>query len=432
MNETLKAPKVINYIRLLGRGRYYSAYTYDPVTNELLDELFALLGRIEKNKKSDSWKLWLKAERGTIEDFGDYNEWLAEGEVESYEEFEERWKEEYPDEVEWFAFQAFWEKEIDYRAVHLRHRQVIEQDPRKDKGFEYDISEFVSWMVGEVRRIVEELEKDNYNSDVQKNLPAKHHIGYVLRKHVWEIYPKQELAITGILTEQDIAYFLEHAKDTVPDETRMSRMTANDFYRFCAIGYDACEYRSPEKSPKERYYLFADGRDEGLGKIDPDDPTAFEEWFNGGRLWGGHPWEVCSGGSSTHIDLDVLHDEGGWYLELAGSAWTRCAETVKFFVSLHKAGVPISVYQAELLKKRILGEEKVGIVPDGIYPSYCRDFFAEQDIIDYMSLPHDSEMEKRLEACCVFGYRKIGQLQTESTDFVMFLLSCHYVHRIKQ
>ena len=51
--------------------------------------------------------------------------------------------------------------------------------------------------------------------------------------------------------------------------------TAYDFFRFCAMGYAENGYAGCEKSPKEQYYLHADGRDDGLGDIDPDDPEAF-------------------------------------------------------------------------------------------------------------------------------------------------------------
>lgn len=75
------------------------------------------------------------------------------------------------------------------------------------------------------------------------------------------------------------------------------------------------------KSEKEQYALHADGRDEGLSKLDGDSPEAFARWLKE-RPRTGHPWEVCRGGNSTHIDCIVHRDAHGYYLVVAGLAET--------------------------------------------------------------------------------------------------------------
>ena len=99
-------------------------------------------------------------------------------------------------------------------------------------------------------------------------------------------------------------------------------------YRFCSLGYQANQYDVSGLSPKEQYKKYADGRDEGLGEIDPDSPAAFAEWYVGRR--GGHPWEVCRGGNSTHVSLYVVKDQSdGYYLEVAGSSLWRSVESAQ-------------------------------------------------------------------------------------------------------
>lgn len=200
------------------------------------------------------------------------------------------------------------------------------------------------------------------------------------------------------MADADLGEFLEQANSRLSEnEPRLAHITANDFYRFCAMGYQACGYDIAEKSPKEQYSRFADGRDDGLSEISPDSPEAFALWYHNSERFGGHPWEVCRGGNSTHIDLYVREDAQGWYLQVAGSAWTRCAEAALFFLALCRAGVPVCIYQAELLKARFLGEEKVGIVPSGVFPAYCHSYFPNEDIIDFTHLPNDKE--KSLPYC---------------------------------
>ncbi len=176
---------------------------------------------------------------------------------------------------------------------------------------------------------------------------------------------------------------------------RLPSVTANEFYHFCALGYRAMGYTGTEKSEKEQYALHADGRDEGLSELDGDSPEAFARWLKE-RPRTGHPWEVCRGGNSTHIDCIVHRDAHGYYLVVAGLAETRTIEAVRFFLALHRAGVPVCIRNAEELKARLTGAESIGIVPEGVFPAYCHARFPGEDIVDFMNLPreHQDELAK--------------------------------------
>ncbi len=203
---------------------------------------------------------------------------------------------------------------------------------------------------------------------------------------------------------------------------RMERFTANDFFRACSIGYKACGYdvSTPEYGFKGQldengelpisyqYLKFADGRDEGLTSglygdegsgVDLDDPDAWDEWYFDRNRSGGHPWEVCRGGNSTHIDLIVASDrryrsdEGrpGFYLIVRGDAWNRCVEAVKFYVSIHEAGYPVVFDEGENILRRFKGEDIMGIVPRNVFPAYCDCMFPERfgRILDFIHVYDD-------------------------------------------
>ena len=104
--------------------------------------------------------------------------------------------------------------------------------------------------------------------------------------------------------------------------------------------------------------LHADGRDEGLQDIDADSPEAFHAWLHDRDRCGGHPWEVCRGGNSTHVDLRVMEDMRGYFLYLAGAAWNRTIETVKFYLALTRADIPVYLAEAKMLVDRLAEEEK--------------------------------------------------------------------------
>jgi len=128
------------------------------------------------------------------------------------------------------------------------------------------------------------------------------------------------------ITPDEIARFVNLIKNQPVDAptTRLPEMTAALFFDCCRLGYEANRYEGIEKlEPKELYRSYADSRDEGLLRLDESSAETFNDWYHDKAHYGGHPWEVCRGGNSTHISLYVCHDERGWWLRLAGSSLSR-------------------------------------------------------------------------------------------------------------
>lgn len=375
--------------------------SYGNRTYEILDEICDLMKQLKPVSDNGARRLWIKVPRGPIEDFGNYEEMLEDGEVDNYEQFVQYWTDSFPDEYEWINFGVI-ENSDGYKGIFLEHYLAMESDPRRERtSYTEDYSEFAEWLLSEVKRCIVKIKLGTYNNEVRQNLPAKHRTGYIVRKDLWDVFPESRdeffkdfsklkaAAFSALMTRQEII-------GPRPDN-RLPFMTANDYYYWCSLGYKANNYSGTELSPKEQYYLHADGRDDGLGDIDPDDPNAFFEWYHDNTHCGGHPWEVCRGGNSTNISLYPRYDNG-WYLCIAGDAWTRTIESIKFYMALLEAQLPVYMYNGSILAKRVLETEKIGIVPDGIFPAYCDSMFEDDDIIDYMNLPF-KETDKVAEKC---------------------------------
>jgi hypothetical protein len=146
-------------------------------------------------------------------------------------------------------------------------------------------------------------------------------------------------------------------------------------------------------TPADQYKKFADGRHDGLLDIETKSADAFREWYLDKSNRGGHPWEVCGGGNSTHISLYVRTDESGWWLSLAGASEGRSVETIRFYNALMATGLPVELSYAEELSLMIRGLDDIGIVPEDVFPRYCHSLFPEEDIISYMNLPYEPESE---------------------------------------
>ena len=391
----MKAPAIMHYVSWMKRLNYHHtdyAIAYNEATYPLLDKLFELVRQIEPASQNGARILWLCADRGTIEDYGNYEEMLDCGEISNREEFEKLWQLDFPEEKEWFYFGALEDQESGYRCIHMNHRLIIETFPdHKPDSHPYNISELVEWLVEAVQGVIHDLKNDTYNARVQQQLPIQPRPGTIRRKDFWDVYPSAREDFFKDITQDEVDRFVAYMGDQ-REEDRFScgipAMTAGDFYRFFSLGYKANNYDWCELSPKEQYYKHADGRDEGLKYIDMDSPEAFAQWYHDPKRGGGHPFEVCRGGNSTHVSLYVHNKSDGWYLSVAGNAWNRTIEAEKFYLALRQDGLPVYMHNGQMLAERLLQNEKIGIVPEGVLPAYCEKYFPDEQVIDFMNLDY--------------------------------------------
>lgn len=78
MQHNLKAPQVNRYFDWLSRQSYRHvgfAFSYDEESYRILDQIFALIKQIKPVSKNGVRELWFRAERGTISDFGSFEEY---------------------------------------------------------------------------------------------------------------------------------------------------------------------------------------------------------------------------------------------------------------------------------------------------------------------------------------------------------------------
>ena len=172
------------------------------------------------------------------------------------------------------------------------------------------------------------------------------------------------------------------------ENAQLEDMTANQFFEYCRIAYLAAERKDDHLdrtlTGREMYHRYADGRCGALLEIDPDSPDEFLAWLDHKtpctRDLGDHPWEIKCGGNTTHIDLYVGRPRRyDWlpdakkkdskesrtvFVGLRGHHIGRIVETVKMFLALHKAGLPIWIDDADDVRDRIIGRDLMGLIPE--------------------------------------------------------------------
>lgn len=384
---------------------------YNKKTMTAMDELFAEIKKLTPTRSNDMWDLFFMVNRGPIEDYGDYDELHEFEEVDSREEFEEMWKRDFPDEKLWYKFSFCEDAQNGYRAICIDHKIVLDTLPDTPSNpYPLDEEKFVQWLTGKIKECIKSIEIGEYNGKVKKELPPDLRFGTITGKAFGEVYPEEQKEYLADLSDTDSKEFLKlmsTCDEKKEPSNLLKEMTAGIFFRGCKLGYAANAYEGSDSlSPKELYLKHADGRDEGLTKIDEESPAAFRKWYHH-RKRGGHPWEVCRGGNSTHVALFVSESENGYYFTVAGSSWGRAMETIKFYLALHRAGMPVVIYEGKDLATRLTGEDKIGIVPRGITPRYCESYFPNEKILDFMNLP-DEKRDEFVRKCVWRELPEIG------------------------
>ena len=325
----ITAPQIDRLLGCFDRGHLNPSAPSDKAKTAM-EPLFAVLADLAPLKKNSEAKaIWLEVPRGTIDDYESFDKMLEWGEVESYQEYEDMWKDEYPSETCWYKLVIFEHSNrngcLSYRGIAAGNKMIIsaemDQEPVEYISYEDQAIELCGLLTILAEDAMGKVRNGTYNEHVNAALPYPFRTGVVKRSVVWEKDPEwKERSMEG-LTSETLTAFKTLRASGMNDKLKIGRlksMTANDFFRACAIGYDACGYLDTDLSPVDRYFAHADGRDEGLSGrghglnagpgIDFDDPDAWKKWYFNSERGGGHPWEVIRGGNSTHVDLYVSHD----------------------------------------------------------------------------------------------------------------------------
>jgi len=403
---------------------------------EALDPLFKAMADLAPHEKNDEAKgIWIIVPRGCISDWSSYEDAQEYDDVETEGEYEQFWLDEYPDENEWYYVSISEnnpDSRLKFRGLSITgrrdHNLIVNADlndgVREETWYrEEPAIELCKLILPAVEKSMGMLREGSYNDYVSNHLPYPFRTGVIRRSVVYAHEPEYQENVKDGLKDEENDHFKKLITSGVNNEEtigRLSSFTANDFFRACCLGYKACGYDLTNLSPSQAYLKYADGRDEGLTGtgyglnegpgIDFDDPVAWDAWYFDRNRSGGHPWEVVPGGNSTHVDLYVMHDNlewkvrmgemtqeeadrhpNGYYFLVRGKH--RPIESVRFYLAIHDAGLPIVIKDAEEILARYDATDYVGIVPHYVIPKYCEGMFPAKygRVIDFMHV-YEEEM----------------------------------------
>ena len=381
--------------------------TLDEQSRCALMELFRLTDQMASVGRDNRREFWITAKRGTPEEYRPYYDEDA-----SEEELPAVMQEQYPLEEYWYKVVTVHHTDCrrgEYFGVFLNNRCFLTINDPNENGNPFNAKELIDWLIHETKGVLEKLRNGTYNAEVQRNLPIDYKYGVISRKDYWNIYPENRDAYCSAFTPQQIEEFLrckdEFAENYIPTHC-LSYITARDFYEACAICYQAigmepksqCWFKDSDEehqryggvTPKELYYAYADGRDDGMTKVPLDDATAFEEWLEQkGPCYefnGHHPWEILPSYSTEDSEhLYIGRASVGYYFSLTGSSKARSREIIRCFLALRAAGLPVRLHEGNKMQARLEETDMIGIVPEGRTTRYIYSIM-EYDFLDAVHL----------------------------------------------
>ena len=267
-------------------------------------------------------------------------------------------------------------------------------------------------LITSARKWLKVVRKDwiKANKRVQSEYPLRHRYGIVPNALISASFPdayrlNKELCKSNTWK---LVRLIEDGFFLRAENTEVSSMTAADYFKYCRIAYLAGKRKGEtvdeSLSGREMYVRYADGRHEGLLDIDPASEQEFADWIDGAhpkRGRGGHPWEIKRGGNTTHIDLTVsrpsLYRKEGFRVELQGESIGRMVETMRMFLAIHEAKLPISIANPEGIRKRLLGQDNIGIIPSYVSPHRANQHFGkDKDVFDVMHYNDLGRFKRRI------------------------------------
>ncbi len=371
MKKKMYAPGLDRWIMCYSNANPFSGTDLVESSQKALKRVLKELSHIGFTAREGYWDMWLPVERGTLEDFGDYERLYEEGDYGSFEEFENDWKRSYPNEVYWHKLVVAHEN--DCTILYIDNSPFVNIQPQNfEKGKITDVTRVLNYICEELRKIRKHLEEDTYEEYLKKNLPYEYQFGLINRGELWAIEPKRKEIDIKDLTTEEIDKFTEFVSMYGQDEPldRLSDLTAERYYELCAICYKAAKFKELEgRTPKEMYRRYGDNRDGGLSTLDQKSSVAFREWFESSNdeKWkiqnASHLWELSTGSTPVRMHLRVDKDEKGYYLTLSGGWNCRTAETVRMYNALCDEGIPLRFFDGQELVSKIHGRDDVGVVP---------------------------------------------------------------------
>ena len=220
-----------------------------PASMAIFREIFALLEQIETDKVNNYRSVWLRADRGTLEDmdFDDQEDALEYFGVSEEAQLQEAFLREFPDEVYWFELESVNDK--NYYHLGLRNFSITIVGDEQE-GHPYGYLDLLTWIRDELSTTLADIRASTYNQRIEAEIPLPQRYGTIPRSTYWRLCPKDKEYVLKDLTQAEIDRLINIVESEGDDYTpveRLRNVTFNQYlqyasYAFQGAGLDAVSY----------------------------------------------------------------------------------------------------------------------------------------------------------------------------------------------
>lgn len=369
-----------------------NAINVDQETEILLDKLFDYLkDNINSNQEDFCLDFYYETNKGEIKDFMSFEDSREYYDISSYEKYLKLWESEYSEDKYWYYFQL--RKTVynnqKYYLIAINNRIVLNVDPINAKGWKQNREDQVSVVFEVVKDLLDFAKKNNYKDYVNKNLDFELRNGILLLNDYWQIEPEEKEGYFNKIANINVEDFIKRITNQSFDKLKpIKDMTARKYYEICRLAYNAIGKGKAKLTAKELFYSIADGRDQGLQDIVEDSAEDFNKWYTENEKHFDHTFEVLPGRSFYRGDLYVIRKKEGFYLGLSGSDFWTSLDMIKIYEALANNDIPVFLYDADIIRNRLLGKSYLAIVSKGI-TTYGYQNILGHSLIDSIHLPEE-------------------------------------------
>ena len=339
-----------DFRRLPGGGCYGGPILPDAEGLSLLFDIQEQMRRLAPSGGDDRRSLWLEALRGEPEEWADYQELLADGDVSGEEDYLALWQMECPDEVAWY--------EVSVSCFRDRHFLTVSDGEGSEWMFanrddpegvwpemRFDVTAFLQALKEIVTRLVGRICRApaSYNRYVERNLSPFKRYGSILRKDLFRILPDTR----PDLTEADIEFLSRLAREAEAPPEGLPAMTP-EIYR--------------EAWEAAQMAIMGPAADLSDSPVMDTIPPAGEAEFM--LRMGDRKDDHCFDLIYARLTLLPVRDDGGrWTFVVSFSFDDYLEDAVLAARAVASRGFPVRIHGLDAIFDLLSGEDRVEIRP---------------------------------------------------------------------
>ena len=296
------------------------------------------LSRLQPMGDDNVRYLWFRVVPGKPEDWGDYEEMKACGDVQDYDDYLKLWKEYVNEDTLWYHISVGYVNDFHYMLISdgdhnlwdIRSARYV-HDNGDSSNFREDYSEVMAKIRMAIDQCVDEILRDgvkNYMEFVEANLPYQKRTGIISRRRLNEILGESWM---DAFNRPKLIEVLE--SNSQPTEyDRMTLRTYMDMWAKCYLA--VYPEKDKEKSPEELFEWYSSKGCEAV-KFNLDCEEAFIQWKAENSSY--HCLDVVY--ARVHLWVRKDKTSGKWHFIIDTSSYWNLDEYLTIVEKLYDDGI---------------------------------------------------------------------------------------------